>query len=231
MVVAVAALLVALSGTAVAAGHLARGDSLIAKNSLSGNRLRNHTLSGTQINLSKLGKVNSAKKADTATNATNATTAATATNATTAATATNATTAATATNATTAATATNALSLGGIAASGYTRNDCSSVTGQIKGFVLVPASTTFSSTLTNVAGAYNCSGQAVQARRIGVGDYEVKFLGSPVTIALGNIVDPSTITDHAFVSFTQIGAGDFEVLEFNAVLAAAQDRQFSVVTP
>jgi hypothetical protein len=82
-----------------------------------------------------------------------------------------------------------------------------------------------------VAGAYNCSGQAVQARRIGVGDYEVKFLGSPVTIALGNIVDPSTITDHAFVSFTQIGAGDFEVLEFNAVLAAAQDRQFSVVTP
>ena len=213
MVVAVAALLVALSGTAVAAGHLARGDSLIAKNSLSGNRLRNHTLSGTQINLSKLGKVNSAKKADTATNATNATTAATAT------------------NATTAATATNALSLGGIAASGYTRNDCSSVTGQIKGFVLVPASTTFSSTLTNVAGAYNCSGQAVQARRIGVGDYEVKFLGSPVTIALGNIVDPSTITDHAFVSFTQIGAGDFEVLEFNAVLAAAQDRQFSVVTP
>ena len=207
MVVAMAALLVALSGTAVAAGHLARGDSLIAKKSLSGNRLRNHTLSGTQINLSKLGKVNSAKKADTATNATNAT------------------------NATTAATATNALSLGGIAASGYTRNDCSSITGQIKGFALVPASTSFSSTLTDVAGAYNCSGQAVQARRIGLGDYEVKFLGSPVTIALGNIVDPSTFTDHAFVSFRQIGAGDFEVLVYNAFLAAAQDRQFSVVTP
>ena len=216
MVVAMAALLVALSGTAVAAGHLARGDSLIAKKSLSGNRLRNHTLSGTQMNLSKLGKVNSANKADTATNATNAT---------------NATTAATATNATTAATATNALSLGGIAASGYTRNDCSSITGQIKGFALVPASTSFSSTLTDVAGAYNCSGQAVQARRIGLGDYEVKFLGSPVTIALGNIVDPSTFTDHAFVSFRQIGAGDFEVLVYNAFLAAAQDRQFSVVTP
>lgn len=216
MVVALAALLVALSGTAVAAGHLSSGDSLIAKKSLSGNRLRNHTLSGTQINLSKLGKVNSAKKADTATNATNAT---------------NATTAATATNATTAATATNALSLGGIAASGYTRNDCSSITGQIKGFVLVPASATFSSTLTNVAGAYNCSGQAVQARRVGLGDYEVKFLGSPVTIALGNIVDPAGFTDNAFVSFTQISAGDFEVLVRNQVLNAAQDRQFAVVTP
>jgi hypothetical protein len=85
--------------------------------------------------------------------------------------------------------------------------------------------------LTDVAGAYNCSGQAVQARRIGLGDYEVKFLGSPATIALGNIVDPSTFTDHAFVSFRQIGAGDFEVLVYNAFLAAAQDRQFSVVTP
>ena len=204
MVVAMAALLVALSGTAVAAGHLARGDSLIAKKTLSGNRLRNHTLSGTQINLSKLGKVNSAKKADTATNATNATTA---------------------------ATATNALSLGGVVASGYTRNDCSSTTGQIKGFVLVPAASTFSSTLTNVTGAYNCSGQAVQARRIAIGDYEVKFLGSPAVIAIGNIVDAPVFTDNTFISFSRIGVGDFEVLIRNDVLNAAQDRQFAVVTP
>jgi hypothetical protein len=39
----------------------------------------------------------------------------------------------------TALTADNALSLGGIPASGYTRSDCNSVTGQIKGFVLIPA--------------------------------------------------------------------------------------------
>src|ERR1700694_2546418 len=86
MVVALAALLIAVSGTAVAAtSALVSGDKLIKKNSLSGNRLRNHTVAGTQINLSMLGKVPSAKKADaanTATNATHATSADSATNAT-----------------------------------------------------------------------------------------------------------------------------------------------------
>jgi hypothetical protein len=87
MVVAVAALIVAASGTAIAAGALVKGDSLIAKRSLSGNRLRNHTIVGTQVNLKKLGKVPSAKRADTATSATNAILATQATSATTALTA------------------------------------------------------------------------------------------------------------------------------------------------
>ncbi len=65
MVVAVIALIVALSGTALAAS-LVSGDSLIKKNSLSGNRLRNHSVSGTQISMGKLGKVPSAKRADSA---------------------------------------------------------------------------------------------------------------------------------------------------------------------
>jgi hypothetical protein len=81
MLVAMTALLVALSGTALAAGTLTSGDNLIKKGSLSGNRLRGHTLSGKQINLSKLGKVPSAAKADTATTATSATSATTATTA------------------------------------------------------------------------------------------------------------------------------------------------------
>ncbi len=46
-----------MSGTAIAASNLVRGDSLIKKHSLSGNRLRNHTLTGNQINLAKLGTV------------------------------------------------------------------------------------------------------------------------------------------------------------------------------
>jgi hypothetical protein len=41
MVVAVLALVIAASGTAMAAGHLVNGDKLIAQHSLSGNRLRN----------------------------------------------------------------------------------------------------------------------------------------------------------------------------------------------
>jgi hypothetical protein len=64
MVVAVTALVVAATGTAVAASQRVDGDSLIKKASLSGNRLRDHTLTGLQIKLSQLGKVPSAKNAD-----------------------------------------------------------------------------------------------------------------------------------------------------------------------
>jgi hypothetical protein len=92
MVVAIIALVVAASGTAIAATKLVSGDKLIIRNSLSGNRLRRQTLTGaqikphsltaaqirahtitaTQINLKKLGKVDSAKNADHATAATTA---------------------------------------------------------------------------------------------------------------------------------------------------------------
>ena len=73
MVVAVVALAVALSGTAVAASGRVSGDKLIKKGSLSGNRLRSSTLTGKQINVAALGKVPAAAQADTAANATNAT--------------------------------------------------------------------------------------------------------------------------------------------------------------
>ncbi len=68
MVVAIIALVVATTGTAIAAGQVS-GDKLIKKNSLSGNRLRKHTVTGTQINLAKLGTVPSASKANSATGA------------------------------------------------------------------------------------------------------------------------------------------------------------------
>lgn len=64
MVVAVIALVVAATGTAVAAGEHVDGDSLIKTGSLSGNRLRDHTLTGLQIKLSKLGRVPIAKNAE-----------------------------------------------------------------------------------------------------------------------------------------------------------------------
>jgi hypothetical protein len=68
MAVAFAALLVALSGTAVAAGFGPfNGNSIIKKNSLSGNRLKSHTVTGKQVNLSKLGTVPNANNAKTAT--------------------------------------------------------------------------------------------------------------------------------------------------------------------
>ena len=66
MVVAVIALVAAASGTAVAASQRVDGDSLIKKTSLSGDRLRDHTLTGLQIKLSQLGTVPSAATAKNA---------------------------------------------------------------------------------------------------------------------------------------------------------------------
>ena len=66
MVVSLVALVVACSGSAVAATNLVNGDKLIRKGTLSGNRLRRHTLTGTQINLKKLGRVPTARSANTA---------------------------------------------------------------------------------------------------------------------------------------------------------------------
>ena len=78
MAVAIAALVVAMSGSAVAASSLVGGNSLIKKNSLSGNRLVNRSVTGSKIQLSTLGTVPSAANATNATNATNAANAATA---------------------------------------------------------------------------------------------------------------------------------------------------------
>jgi hypothetical protein len=81
MVVSLIALVVASSGTAMAAATLMNGDKLIKKGSLSGNRLRSRTITGNQVNLRRLGKVPTAGHADLATNATNASRATNATNA------------------------------------------------------------------------------------------------------------------------------------------------------
>ena len=79
MVVALIALVFAMSGTAVAATKLVNGDKLVKKQSLSGNRLRSQTVTGTQVKAGTLGKVPSAAQADSATHATSADTATSAT--------------------------------------------------------------------------------------------------------------------------------------------------------
>lgn len=63
MVVAILALVVAASGTAVAASRLVNGDTLIKRDSLSGDRLRADSITGRQIKLSSLGQVPKAKTA------------------------------------------------------------------------------------------------------------------------------------------------------------------------
>lgn len=58
------ALAVAIGGVSYAAGG--NGDSLVAKNSLSGNRLKNDTVTGKQVKESTLGPVKRAAQADKA---------------------------------------------------------------------------------------------------------------------------------------------------------------------
>jgi hypothetical protein len=98
-VISVAALFVALGSSAYAA--ITIQGSQIRVRSIAGNRLKNHTLTGTQVNLNKLGTVPNAKNATAATRANSANFA---------------TTAGTATSATTAG---NTNALGGLAPSAY----------------------------------------------------------------------------------------------------------------
>jgi hypothetical protein len=69
LVISIVALVLAASGTAVAASKLVSGDSLIKKDSLSGNRLKNGSVTGKEIAAGTLGKVPDAAKADSATTA------------------------------------------------------------------------------------------------------------------------------------------------------------------
>jgi hypothetical protein len=223
MLVAILALILATSSSAIAASALMNGDKLIMRHSLSGNRLRNHTLTGAQINLRRLGQVPSSGYADRASSADSAAYATTADSA---------AFATTAGSATAAGTAANALSLGGIAASGYTRDDCRSLTGQIKGWGVIPASPTFPTSFVDLASAFNCSGQPVQARRLTAGGYEVRFLRSPVRIAVGNIVLPSlTPASAGMVNFALVGPGDFDVAVTDGSGTTGLDEPFDVVTP
>jgi hypothetical protein len=191
MAVALLALFVALSGTAIAAKGLVSGDKLIARESLSGNRLRKHTIRGAQVDLAALGKVPAAANADSATSATNAvnatnashatsainaTNAVSATNATNADNATNAANATTATNATNAATATNALNLGGSPASSF-------VSGCLPGSVAavgvfyapeLPKETFVLPDRYGGEAGFKCNGGNLEMEKLGTGFYRMR---------------------------------------------------------
>jgi hypothetical protein len=92
---------------------------------------------------------------------------------------------------------------------------------------------------------FNCSGRAIEARRLGRGRYELKFVGNPGRDVVGSIDDPKTEVDHDFVTFTRLGPGDFDVHVYHAVtggsgvagrerahgraVIATADRPFSIV--
>jgi hypothetical protein len=127
-------------------------------------------------------------------------------------------------------TAPNASNLGGLPASSFVRRDCNQSSGQIKGVATVSASPTFPAAFTPVAG-YNCSGQSVEARRLSMGRYEVRFNGSPVTQAVATSIVAGFKAD--MVSVTNTGAGLFTVYVLDPLPApgAFVDDGFTMITP
>ena len=126
----------------------------------------------------------------------------------------------------TADTATNANALGGVAASGYTRPDCASQTGALKGFARVVATAGFSGTFTTtgVANPYNCSGGTVEARRLGVGTYEVRFNGASPVLALTDVLDDNLPTITSVTTAKTAATGTFRVQTVDTAAGTAQDN-------
>jgi hypothetical protein len=127
-----------------------------------------------------------------------------------------------------ASTASNALALGGNAPSAFTVRDCNAQTGALKGWAAVNASAGFSSSFVAIPG-YNCSGGAVQAKRDGVGIYEVQFVGSPVTVMVGTVNGGATPS--GFIDSHFNGSGDFIIGTRNPAGALADGIGFAIITP
>jgi hypothetical protein len=127
--------------------------------------------------------------------------------------------------ATSADTAANANALGGVGASGFTQRGCTSHTGALKGLARIAASAGFSATFTTtgVENPYNCSDGTVEARRLGIGTYEVRFNGASSLLALASVFEDAvpTITS---VSIGRVAAGTFRVQTVDTATGTAVDN-------
>ena len=130
-----------------------------------------------------------------------------------------------------ASTAGNALSLGEVPAADFTRSDCTSQTGQVKGFALIGASSGYPERFTGLATAYNCSGAAVEARRIEAGEYEVHFVGNPELVALATADSGKSLPDPDAVSVKGEGPGDWRVAVTDVTTGKPVDDPFELLVP
>ncbi len=223
MIVALLALFVALGGSSYAAVKIsgrdiksgAVGTRAIANNSIRSGDIHNATVTGADVLDDSLTNADIDNSSLSAATARSADTAARATSATTA---------------TTATSAGNADKLDGLDSSDFTRPSCTSQTGALKGSVTIAASSGFSGSFTPVPG-YNCSGQSIEARRLSMGRYEVRFNGSPATQAVATAIVTGIKTD--MVSLTNQGAGLFTIYVLDPLPApgAFIDDSFTVITP
>jgi hypothetical protein len=204
MVVALLSLFVALGGSGYAAVVL-NGKNL-KNRSVAGKKLKNNTLTGRQIRESTLGTVPRARQAGLLAGR------------------------APRDFLTAGGTAVNARNLGGLAPSSWVRRECDQTSGQIKGVATISASATFPAAFTPVAG-YNCSGQSVEARRLSMGRYEVRFNGSPVTQAVVTPVVAAFKADMASVTNQAPGLFTVYILDPLPAPGAFVDDGFTMITP
>jgi hypothetical protein len=213
MIVATLALFVALGGSAYSAAKIggrdiktgAVGSRAIANNSIRSSDIRNGVVQSGDV------------KDDSLTNADIDNTTL------------RAASAATADKATSATSAGNASTLDGLNSTAFTRRSCTGQTGALKGVVTVAGSATFPSAFTPVAG-YNCSGQPIDARRIGPGRYEVRFNGSPVTQAVATTVVPGLFADAMGITPESPGLFLVYIVE-PGTPDTFTDRGFTMITP
>src|SRR5215213_8958094 len=204
MVVALLALFVALGGSGYAAVQL--NVRSIKNGAVPGKKLKRNSVTGRQVKESTLATVPSARSAGTATlldgKQPGAFLAA-------------------------GATAVNAGKLGGLAPTSFVRRECDQSNGQVKGTASITASPAFSGTFVTVPG-YNCSGQTIEARRLSMGRYELRFNGSPATDAIATAKVPGI---EAYMTSVQNEApGLFVVYVLDPLPApgAFEDHSFTV---
>ena len=201
MVVAVAALFVALGGTGYAAVKL-NGKNL-KNRTVAAKKVKRNTLTGAEIRESTLGAVpNSARLAGQGPDA----------------------------FLSSGGTAANSREVGGLPASSFVRRACNQNTGQIKGMAAVNSSPTFPGTFTTVSG-YNCSGESVEARRLSMGRYEVRFNDSPITRAVATAMVSDFSSDAVSVTNSAPGVFIVYVLNPSPSPGAFEDDAFTLIAP
>jgi hypothetical protein len=129
----------------------------------------------------------------------------------------------------------NASQLGGVPASGYTRSDCDTRTGQLKGWARVIPNQVqpgggFSTNGVEVS--YNCSGAPVEARTTS-GAIEVRFDSSPVGYASVNVLYSQSEQPviNGTVTVQNVGPGDFKVFDDIGNTGGSGGQPFLIMTP
>ena len=81
--------------------------------------------------------------------------------------------------------------------------------GNVRGTAHLHAAQSFPDRYTSrgLSGRYNCSGRAVQAKRVDVGVYDVRFPGNPGSVAVATPIGPAPLT----LTWTRQNDGAFRV--------------------